>query len=333
VSTLAIQLLAGQRRESRKNSSTAFELPAMGRRGDPRSMFLAAYPCIADACRAVDEPGLVMVAVEESSGRTCGFAIARARIGRHVAMMIGRHDRCDLYLDKRAALSLRQLVVVLDPVTSFERGSSVAYRILDLRTEGGFTDELGRPLRGLCADGPAVLRCAGYMLFCLPLGDATDWPADAETAWSMLPERVYSEEADRRERRSMRRSTVIAPLPGPRESGMLLTDGAFAGTLEMIGPGRHGGTLAVGVDALRDGLVLGRYVRCDGAQMFKDQMLSRVHVMLLQRGDTLLAIDTASTHGINLVNFASERVVQLPDRAELSIGPCSRVIWTRRRVS
>jgi hypothetical protein len=271
----------------------------------------------------------VLVAVDEATGKTGGFAIARARIGRHVAMLAGRHDRCDLFLDRRHALSLRQLLVVLDPVHSFAGGATVAYRLLDLRTDGGFTDEVGRPLRGLRADGPAVVRCGGYTLFCLPLGDATDWPADADTAWSMLPERVYSEEADTSEQRSMRRA-YLAPLPGPRESGMVLTDGGFAGTLEMIGPGRRG-TLAVGADALRDGLVLGRYVRCDGTQMFNDQMLSRVHVMLLQRGDALLAIDTASTHGIHLVGHAPERVVALPDRAELAIGPCTRILWTRRR--
>jgi hypothetical protein len=331
VSTLAIRLLSGQRRGSR-NTTTELALPAMPiptRHANLRGLFTGAYDAIAEACRAVDEPGLALVAVDEHTGVTCGFAIVRARIARHVVAMIGRHDRCDLYLDKRAALALRQLLVIVDPVSSFTGGACVRYRIMDLRTEHGFLDERGRPLRGVRADGPAIVRCAGYAVFALPLGDPTDWPASAADAWAMLPERVYLEEADAAvERRSMRRS-LLFPIRGPRESGMILSDSSLAGTLELAGPSR-GGTLAVGIATLRDGLVLGRYVRCDGAQMVDDPLLSRVHVMLLQLGDTLLAIDTASTHGIRLVGCPAERVIHVPDRAELALGRLSKLIWTRR---
>ena len=55
----------------------------------------------------------------------------------------------------------------------------------------------GKHLRGLAAEGPAILRLGGYMLFILMLGDPTDWPASASDAWAMLPERVYFDEMER----------------------------------------------------------------------------------------------------------------------------------------
>ena len=60
-----------------------------------------------------------MLAVDEVTGRPAGLVRLRARFGRHVAAIIGRHDQCDLFLDKHSSLALRHLAVVLDPVQSW----------------------------------------------------------------------------------------------------------------------------------------------------------------------------------------------------------------------
>jgi len=329
VTTLAVHLVGGQAR-GRINRQTEFAIPCTKSlaSGRIRTAFAAAYRRFADTCRAVDEPGLAVIAVDERTAQPCGIVRIHARIGRHVVATVGRHDRCDLFLDGHDELALRQFVVVVDPVSSFARDARVTYRVLDLRTSNGFSDEHGNPLRAVQVDGTAILRCAGYVLFALPLGDSTDWPPGADDAWSILPERVYAGETTREEARSMRRRSLMISRLGPRETGMLLVDGRAAGTLEVIGPNRRG-VVEVGDAALRDGLLLGRYVRCDSARILDDGLLSRVHVLLLQAGDTLLAIDTASTHGIARVDGSPERVIALPDRAELRLATSTRLRWCR----
>ena len=46
--------------------------------------------------------------------------------------------------------------------------------------------------------------------------------------------------------------------------------------------------------AIRDGILLGRYARCDGAGLLDDPSMSRVHALLLCIDDTVLVVDTAS---------------------------------------
>ncbi len=203
---------------------------------DLRALFAGAYAAFAPTCRAIAEPGLAIVAIAESTGQLGGLAQLAARPGQHAAAIVGRHDRCDLFLGDNADLPLRQLAVILDPVTRWERGGAeVGYRILDLRTERGFVDEHGRALRGLRCDGPAVLRCAGYAVYVLPLGDPTDWPESGADAWACQPERVYFDELTHIAHGSSTRvpkfgddlvpRTRITAIRGPRETGAVLVTG------------------------------------------------------------------------------------------------------------
>jgi hypothetical protein len=301
-----------------------------------RDMFLGAYVQFADLCREVDEPGLALLAVDELTGRAAGLVRLRARPGRHVAAIIGRHDSCDLFLDRHASLALRHVVVLLDPVTSYKRGeSTVGYRLLDLRTESAFTDEHGKAMRGLRAEGPALVRIANHAIFVLPLGDATDWPKSADDAWSMLPERVYFDELQhtpdgtftKTPLNADTRRSMIYRTQGPRDTGMRLVEcGDTAGMLHIIGETRHG-MLSIGDQALRDGILLGRYARCDGAALLEDPSLSRVHAMLLGIDDKLLVIDTASRNGTWQTGQASARVIAIDEGAEINLGKHTRIRW------
>jgi hypothetical protein len=302
-----------------------------------RELFVGAYARFAAECRAVDEPGVAVVAIDERTGRPAGVVRVRARVGRYVAAIIGRHDRCDLFLDGSDELALRHLAVVVDPVASFSRGADAPYRILDLRTRDGFRDERGRQLRGMRCEGPAIVRCAGYVIFSLPLGDPTNWPANGADAWAYLPERVYFEELEHvpehsrsqipRLPRATDHRSHITITHGPRDSGEILVGrDDLVGMLEIEGPSGRG-VLNVGADALRDGVLLGRYARCDGAST-DDPSMSRVHALLVRfDDDVLLVVDVASTNGTARAGEEHARVIEVDRDTELQLGKGTRARW------
>lgn len=335
--TIGIDLWAGQARGAGQNSATCYQsVPRIAPLRSMRELFLGAYTRFAELCREVDEPGVALLAVDEMSGMPAGLVRLRARVGRHVAAIVGRHDECDLYLNGHGSLSLRHLAVVLDPVRSWGRDSTaVRYRILDLRTENGFTDEQGKSMRGLRAEGPALVRCARHAIFVLPLGDPSDWPDKAADAWDMLPERVYFDEMRCSPGGSLtnvprdvnKRHTLIFRTHGPRDTGMSLVEhGEIAGMLELIGA-RRSGTLTIGERALQDGVLLGRYARCDGAELLEDLSLSRVHLLLLHTDDALLAIDTCSRNGSHLPGQERARVIPVTGDTEIHLGKHTRIRW------
>ncbi len=313
-----------------------------------RELFLGAYTRFADRCREVEEPGLAVIAVDQRTGRAAGLVRLCARVERHVAAIVGRHDECDLYLTGSQSLALRHLAIILEPVTSWKAGDkTVRFRVLDLRTSDGFQDEEGRTLRGLRCEGPAVLRCAGYALFILPLGDPTDWPQSAEDAWACLPERVYFDEVDSFPQGSMPRMMAIRTSPGipidqmrktatitrthgPRDSAinMLSEEGDLAGTLELIGTNVRE-KIRIGHRALTEGVLIGRYARCDGAGgLAEDVTLSRVHALLIQVDNTVLIVDTASSNGTwENGEKPRARVFVLDFNTELILGKTTRARW------
>jgi hypothetical protein len=320
-----------------RNARTRIVSVARARNPDLGALFAGAYASFASTCREITEPGVAIVAIDERTCSVAGLAVLRARSDRHAAVIVGRHDACDLFLSANDALPLRQLAVILDPGTSWKPGRpEVNYRILDLRTETGFADEHGRPLRGLRCDGSAVLRCAGHALYVLPLGDPTDWPESGSDAWACQPERVYFDELTHPARRTSTRApnfgrddaarTHITAIRGPREtSANLVTDGDLAGTLELASPSSHA-TISIGHAALRDGVLLGRYSRCDSKGV-EDHQVSRVHALLIQIGDQLLVVDTASSNGTARPGGEPERVHAIDGDTELDLGAATRARW------
>lgn len=304
---------------------------------DAAALFVATYATFAAVCRDIAEPGVAIIAIDERGRRVAGLTMLHASGGRHAAAIVGRHDACDLVLTASDELPLRQLAVILDPVTTGTAGrADLQYRILDLRTERGFLDERGRVLRGLRGDGPAVLRCAGHVLYVLPLGDPGDWPESGADAWARQPERVYFDELVHPARGSSTlvpnfragsvRRTQITSIRGPHESSrILVVDDDLAGTLEIIGPDRST-VIRVGQTALRDGVLVGRYPRCDSASVVDDKV-SRVHALLIQLGDELLVIDTASTNGTRCGDGGPARLHRLDGASELTFGEGTRGCW------
>jgi hypothetical protein len=347
VKTVGFDLWAGQVRGLGENRATVMrsgphlELPTGSR--DFRSLFHQAYAKFASQCRAVDEPGVAVIAVDERTGRASGMCTLMSRVARYVAAMVGRHDACDLFLQGSDDLALRHLAIVLDPVRSWSRDSTqVRYRVLDLRTQSGYRDEHGKPLRGMRCEGPAMLRVGGFALFILPLGAPSDWPDSGNDAWEMIPERVYFDELanvpessiprmpivnDRAFQNASTHVSMIMRTAGPRETGdSLVMPGSGIGTLELIGR-HHRGTLTLGQAALRDGVLVGRYARCDGAGLLDDPSLSRVHALLLDVEDAFLVIDTASRNGTRLNGESNARVIAISGDTDLGLGSRTRARW------
>lgn len=334
---IGTKAMSVRERDDGRNAGTRVVSVVRAARVDLGAMFAGAYASFASTCREIREPGVAIVAINDRTGSVAGLTALRARSKRHVAVIVGRHDACDLPLSANDALPLRQLAVILDPVTSWTSGRpDVNYRVLDLRTEGGFADERGRLLRGLRCDGSAVLRCPGHALYVLPLGDPTDWPESGSDAWACQPERVYFDELTHPAlgtstrvpnlRRADAARTHVTAIRGPRETGAsLVTDGDLAGTLELAGPSSHE-TISVGHAALRDGVLVGRYSRCDSARV-DDHLVSRVHALLIQIGEQLLVIDTASSNGTARPGGEPERVHAIDGETELQLGATTRASW------
>ncbi|HWU90444.1 MAG TPA: FHA domain-containing protein, partial [Kofleriaceae bacterium] len=95
--------------------------------------------------------------------------------------------------------------------------------------------------------------------------------------------------------------------------------------LEIVGPQRRS-VLNIGHDALRDGLLLGRYHRCDAVDP-DDVSLSRVHALLLHDHDRLLVIDTASFNGTRIAGEENARVIMIDRDLELVLGKKTRARW------
>jgi hypothetical protein len=82
--------------------------------------------------------------------------------------------------------------------------------------------------------------------------------------------------------------------------------------------------IRVGAQALAEGILLGRYDRCQGWDVLADTEVRRVHALIIQLRDRLVAIDTASTNG-TFVDNQRVRLVELRDGMPLALGTSGRV--------
>ena len=244
-----IHLDMGQQRERAVDARTlVIPLDALGAEVPPfEALYLAHYRAMREIGRHVTEPGLAVVAVHVPSCALAGRAWVAAKPGQPSALIFGRHSRADLMVEA-PGLSLRHLAVILHPPRGWE---GVRFAVHDLRTAAAFTDERGRRLEAVVAEGPAFLAAGGYALFALPTGDPSSWPELATDAWEMLPARVHVAERSAEPDRWRR---------GPHA-------------------------------------LIGRYPRCEGADLLTDTHVSRAHVLLCRLADRVWAIDVASTAG------------------------------------
>lgn len=353
--TRVIELAAGQDRRGAENLRTVAVIdppwtPQPGHPPQRTAMQRLAYlwPQVHRAIAGGVGPGVAVVAVDTSRDRVAGSMWIAAKPGAINAGIVGRHGQCDLFLDGDGSMSLRHLVVIVDPARDWggPGGSDVRYRLLDLRTSTAFCDEEGRRLEAITALGPAFVRVGRYLLYCFPTG-VEDWPAEADAALAAMPERIYIEDRDaepdqwqrRRPSRLAEGSKVHDPLvssmrtqvtavPGPARARVDVVDDQPAmGRLEIRS--RLGAdAVPVGELAAQRGILLGRYSRCDtaGATSLALERISRVHVIVVAVEGRLWMIDAASTNGMT-TDGHDVRVQPLRPDAEVELGGVGTVRW------
>lgn len=298
------------------------DVPRSAERPSIRQTFIERYGSVRQLCERQPR-GLTVIAVGPG-----GLISARleASVSRTRALIIGRHYRCRFRLRGDMSVSLRHVAVLLAPA---DATNDLRFRVLDLATPTALLDEYGRHLESLESESPVFLRCGAHVLMFLPTGDDIAWPDDPVAGWECIPERVYFDEctADLDARRAVAQEgqlprpeampaaagvgrnpgvspgvSIVTRLPGPAFAAPELDEEDVPlGYLAMRTP-FGGASFPVGVATARRGLLLGRYRRCESnsQRLLCDLVFSRVHVLLVDIGGQLWALDTASTCGMYL---------------------------------
>lgn len=263
--------------------------------------FVGVYDKIRSACLAVSEPAIAMFAIDEDGIASQATVFAKAQSIQ--TAIVGRHSEADLVLADDARVSLRHLAVVLHP----DAGPSPRFHVLDLRTPLGMVDERQVAVGHLASEGTLLLTVGRYAIVIVPTQAVRQWPSDPLAAWQALPPRTYEPEAVAQRRvlpEGYRRDphiTAVQVLGPPQFAQRDLADGdtRSAGRLTVTSK-RGEAEFVIGARALAAGVLLGRYQRCDNADLpvLSDHRISRVHLLLLTVGSTLYGIDTASTNGV-----------------------------------
>lgn len=310
------------RDEARNDSTLCLEwswAPRAGPEHDFGGLFVRHYDEIRSSLETLSGPGLVAVVIGPSGFE--GSAALAAKADSINALTIGRHGSAELYLSQDRSLSLRQGAILLYPLVI---GQGVRFRVLDLRSARPFEDARGRPFEALEADGPVFLRAGAYALFLFPReADSPPWSGSPEDVWAAMPEVAYLEEAGLAREPAAgaavdpwagldSEATLVLKLPGPRfePDGLLGGDEEPHGQL-VVRSGEGEMKLVLGRTAVRHGVLLGRYERCDGSRrrVLAHFGISRVHALVIEIAGKVYAVDAGSRNGLWL---RSERVRLAP---------------------
>lgn len=231
--------------------------------------------------RLLERGGLIAAAVVDARGHLASAAGAL----EGAPLIVGRHSNADLQL-RDASIALRQLALFPRRVDGQARTE-----VWDLGTELGFEPEPGERATAASARGDFELRFGGCWLVVRTRAPGRSWveacaraafPAGVEVT-RVGPTRYLGERACG--------ADTLAEL-----------ESRVAGDARTL-------RIPISADALRDGLLVGRYPRC-AIQAAGQEQLSRVHLLLAEVDRAPWAIDLASTNG-TLKNGAELRAAPL----------------------
>jgi len=325
-----VHLDMGQVRDAELNCGTI--VATIGPRGalPLEALFVASYRSIREVA-SNDAPGAAIVAVHAPTGRLAGRVwIAGTRKRPNVAI-VGRHSVCDLVLDAHS-VSLRHVALIVPP----REGASQSFTVHDLRTPEGLADQGGHRLGGALVEGAGIFSIGPYALFAFTTGWPGRWPELGEEAWQHLTGKTSAVSVVRPLPRG---AMAISPSPNITAIRMpmstdeiLLAPGARRACVLEISSGGRRVRLALGEDALRQGVLLGRYARCDTDDLLITDRISRVHALVLGVGGEVFAFDTASTNGLFTDPEAEHaaRVVALSEGQMAVLGSGDAMVEMRR---
>lgn len=316
--------------------------PAPAPRASFSDVFRTHYRKIREVLNAHSEPGLALfVASPEGLEASAWWEAAEKDIN---PLIVGRHSSAEVFIPSDPLLSLRHLVVIVRPRREGER---VRFRVLDLRTPIAFRDEEGRRLEAVEADGPLLLRLASQTALFFPTGGSQEpWPEEAAAAWRRVPERTHLactaadperwlDLAGRGARRSLEAvnvsggpPTLSTSFPGPAFVEWDLAGGDCARGALVVRCAESRVSLRLGETAMREGVLLGRYDRCDngGVTFLTSERVSRVHLLLVEMAGGFYAIDTASRNGL-WYGSRDVRATRLEPGLVLTLADQASVEW------
>ncbi|AKI98528.1 pSer/pThr/pTyr-binding forkhead associated (FHA) protein [Archangium gephyra] len=297
---------------------------------DAHDAFISAYDRLSGLARIARQPAVLAVAVD-----------AHARVVEAVlvesghSLVIGRHTGCGLRLTS-GEVSLRHLVL---HAQSDAPGVAPVIRLWDLNTEHPFRTEDGQPNTAVSSQGLLYVSLGGYALLFIPTRGPSEppWSERAEQAWRALPSRQFIDRRSPAAPRLVRARSLQAEERGDytnivRLGPLRLLLGEHEGPEAAWGELRLEGENKrerhrISLECLEQGVLLGRYERC-GILLAKLGQISRVHLLLIQVGATLLAIDTASTNGTWRGSTQIE-TTPLEDSDSLELGDELWLHWSR----
>lgn len=339
--------------DAKKNTRThVVRIPVVRPPTDFRALFVRHYERIRETCLRFAEPGVALFACRLDDGAWAGSMCLAARAGAVRAGVVGRHSAADLHLPDDPSLALRHLAVLVEaPSLRDALRGDVRFRVLDLATGSPPRDEEGRAVESLTVEGPVFLTCQGYALLAFVTGDPTDWPASPIDAWDCIPERVFVEER----LAPTAQGSGAAPLPGGAApardlgrqtlirrhlSASAIVDLRHApveppvGTLALMCDREVRLSVDVGREQMRRGILVGRYDRCAGGADITTDEVSRVHLLVIELGGRLYAIDLCSTNGTFLAldrpgEVRAIKVAPVEDGEVFALGSRNTaILWT-----
>jgi len=255
--------------------------------------------------------------------------------------ILGTHDKCDLVLPQEPDMRTRHSLAAC----SLLEDGTVALRLLDLHTDlpmflhddeahvslvvvGDFAVRLGHGIVGALSLEPSYARVASSMLsepeLDLHRSDRvpTARPADLRRSHitSLPPVSPIGTMSGARSldvAGKARPMTAISVADRRPAYGLTLTRGRKAASVQ------------VPKQVLHLGLVIGRADNCEdgGLRAVLDGTISRAHLLLLEEGQDVVAIDLCSLNGTSMNGVTKRRFV-LPDSgATLHLGPQFELRW------
>jgi hypothetical protein len=247
-------------------------------------------------------------------------------------VVLGRHTRCDLVIRQDETVSLRHLLFRLQNDAG---DAEPGLRVLDLRTQMGFSLPDGTRRRSILVRGPVLLKVGPYWVAGMT-GEAPSHPDPPASVYE-LPAHPYRQAPDARMARPYERPQLVsritlmpaaAALGEPRPAADGLHD-EYALELESAA-----GVARVGVrrEEIERGFFVGRSERCEDPRLrgVLSAAISRVHLLIIRVDDRIIAYDVASTSGTRFAGHGV-RAVELCDRGtELVLAHQVRMRWRVR---
>jgi hypothetical protein len=224
-----------------------------------------------------------------------------------IPLVVGRHEHCDIPGLREARLRHALLLFWTDAA---HRAHPL--EVIDLRSRDGLGLGGGKRVHHIVTPGPVRFGVGADEITLIYAAPGAPFPVELPDdlhAWADV-ERQVALGLERPEDTSLSNASVVHRAPD--------------GTLVRLLDGRRvdlKGVHCVQVRRrdLRQGVILGRYLRCDEASVFaSDPRVSRVHAMIIERDGHLYALDVGSSNGTQVIDWSTgERVAELGDRRRL----------------